>query len=205
FLEESVRTLVETGALDGKRGAYGLTSPLTQVEVPATVQAILAARIDRLPAEHKRLLQVASVVGKDIPRALLRVVADLRDQALQRGLDRLQAAEFLSETSLYPEPEYRFKHALTQEVAYGSLLDDQRRELHARIVDAIETRDPDCLAEHVDRLAHHAVRAERWDKAVEYLPQAGKRAALRSAHRAAVDCLERPWWRSAACRKSRIP
>jgi predicted ATPase len=190
FLEESVRALVETGALAGERGAYRLTTALTRIEVPATVQAVLAARIDRLPSQDKRLLQVASVVGKDVPGGLLQAIADLADEALQSGLGHLQAAEFLYETSLYPEPEYTFKHALTHEVAYGGLLHDRHRDLHARIVDAIEARHANRLAEHIDRLAYHASRAERWDKATEYLHQAGIRAADRSAHRSAIDWLE---------------
>jgi tetratricopeptide (TPR) repeat protein len=190
FLEESVRALVETGALEGERGAYRLTTALTRIEVPATVQAILAARIDRLPPQDKRLLQVASVVGKDAPWVLLQAIADLPDDALQSGLGHLQTAEFLYETGLYPEPEYIFKHALTHEVAYGGLLHERRRELHARIMDAIEARYPGRLAEHIDRLAYHASRAERWDKAVEYLHRAGTRAADRSAHRAAIEMLE---------------
>jgi class 3 adenylate cyclase/tetratricopeptide (TPR) repeat protein len=190
FLEESVRTLIETGALTGERGAYRLARPLPAIQVPATVQAVLAARIDRLPPEDKRLLQVAAVVGKDVPGVLLQAIAELPDDALRRGLDHLQAAEFLYETSLYPDLEYSFKHALTHEVAYGGLLHDRCRSLHARIVDAIEARYPDRLAEQVDRLAYHASRAERWDKAAEYLQRAGTRAAERSAHRAAVDWLE---------------
>src|SRR5207237_7373173 len=130
------------------------------------VQAILAARIDRLAAEDKRLLQTASVVGKDVPFALLQAIADLSDEALRAGLDCLQAAEFLYETSLYPEVEYTFKHALTYDVAYQSLLHDRRRALHARIADAIERLYRDRLAEQVERLAHHALRGEVWDRAL---------------------------------------
>jgi class 3 adenylate cyclase/tetratricopeptide (TPR) repeat protein len=190
FLEESVRALVETGALSGEHGAYRLARPLPSIQVPATVQAVLAARIDRLPPGDKALLQTASVVGKDVPLALLQAIAEPVEDELYAAIGRLQAAEFLYETLLYPDLEYSFKHALTHEVAYGGLLHDRRRELHARIVDAIEARYPDRLAEHIDRLAYHASRAERWDKAAEYLQRAGTRAAERSAHRAAVDWLE---------------
>jgi class 3 adenylate cyclase/tetratricopeptide (TPR) repeat protein len=190
FLEESVRTLVETSVLTGARGAYRVAKPVEQIQVPATVQAILAARIDRLPPEEKGLLQVAAVVGKDVPYAILRVIADRPEEELRHDLAHLQAAEFLYEASLFPDPEYTFTHALTHEVAYGSLLQERRRTLHARIVDAIEARHPDRLAEHVGRLADHALRAERWGKAFEYLHRAGTRAAERSAHRAAVDWLE---------------
>ena len=103
FLEETVRTLVETKVLEGQRGRYRLTQPVQAIQVPATVQVMLAARIDRLSPEDKRLLQVASVVGKDVPFALLQAVADLPDETLRRGLDRLQAAEFLYETGLFPD------------------------------------------------------------------------------------------------------
>ena len=156
FLEETVRTLVETKALAGERGRYRLTQPVQAIQVPATVQAMLAARIDRLPPEDKRLLQIASVVGKDVPFALLQAIAELPDEALRRGLDHLQAAEFLYETGLYPDLEYSFKHALTHEVTYGGLLQERRRELHARIVEAIETL-------HRDRLggADRAARPSR--------------------------------------------
>ena len=166
FIEESIRTLVETGALTGHRGAYRLTRPIQAIEVPATVQVILAARIDRLPAEDKQLLQTASVIGKDLPFVLLHAVAEAAEEAVQRGLAHLQTAEFLYETRLFPDPEYTFKHALTHEVTYGTLLQERRKALHARIVGAIERFYPDRLTEHVERLAHHAVRGEVWEKAV---------------------------------------
>ena len=138
FLEESVRTLVETGGLVGEPGAYRLAQPLHSIQVPATVQAVLAARIDRLPPEAKRLLQTAAVIGTEVPCPLLTAIADLPDTELHRHLAHLQAAEFLYETRLFPELEYTFKHALTHEVAYGSLLHERRRVLHARIVEALE-------------------------------------------------------------------
>jgi tetratricopeptide (TPR) repeat protein len=190
FLEETVRTLVETGVLCGERGAYALTTRFESAGVPATVQAVLAARIDRLPPDDKRLLQSAAVVGKDVPVALLEAIAELRPAWLQQGLADLQAAEFLYETRLFPEVEYTFKHALTHEVAYGSLLHDRRRALHARIVDVIEREAPDRRIEQVERLAHHAVRGELWEQAVRYLRQAGAKAAARSAHREAAAYLE---------------
>ena len=181
FLEETVRTLVETKALDGPRGRYRLAQPVQAIQVPATVQVVLAARIDRLSSEDKRLLQVAAVVGKDVPFTLLQAIAELPDEALRRGLDHLHAAEFLDETELFPDLEYAFKHALTHEVTYGGLLQERRRELHARIVDAIETLHRDRLGEHTERLAHHALRGEIREKAVPYLRQAGIKAAARSA------------------------
>src|SRR5262249_23041629 len=158
FVEETIRTLVETKALVGKQGGYRLTQPIGAIQIPSTVQAMLAARIDRLPPEEKRLLQVASVVGKDVPLGLLQSVADVSFEALRGCLDHLQTAEFVYEIGLSPDPEYSFKHALTHEVAYGSLLQDRRREIHARVVDAIETLHANRLTEHVERLAHHAHR-----------------------------------------------
>jgi tetratricopeptide (TPR) repeat protein len=190
FIEESIRTLVETGTLTGERGVYRLTRPIQAIEVPATVQVILAARIDRLSADDKQLLQTASVIGKDVPFVLLQAVAEATEEVVQRGLTHLQAAEFLYETRLFPDPEYTFKHALTHEVTYGTLLQERRKTLHARIVGAIERSYPDRLSEHVERLAHHAVRGEMWDQAVTYLRQAGVKALTRSANREAVTCFE---------------
>jgi class 3 adenylate cyclase/tetratricopeptide (TPR) repeat protein len=190
FLEESVRTLVETGVLAGERGAYLLAKPFQSVQVPATVQSVLAARIDRLPPEEKRLLQTAAVIGTEVPLPLLRAIAEMSDDELRRGLAHLQAAEFLYETSLFPELTYTFKHALTHEVAYGSLLQERRRGLHARIVEALGALYPDRLDEQVERLGHHAFRGEMWDKAVTYFRQAGAKAGSRFAYREAVACFE---------------
>lgn len=168
-------------ALAGDRGRYRLTQPLQALQVPPTVQTILAARIDRLSPEDKYLLQVASVVGKDVSFMLLQAIAEPPDERLRGSLDRLQAAEFLYETGLYPDLEYSFKHVLTHEVAYGALLSDKRRILHARIVNAIETLHCERLGEYTERLAHHALRGELREKAVHYLRQAGLKAFERWA------------------------
>jgi tetratricopeptide (TPR) repeat protein len=185
-----VRALVETGVLVGDRGAYRLATALPTVQVPATVQAVLTARIDRLPPKEKRLLQTAAVIGTEVPLALLQAIAEMPDEALRMGLAHLQAAEFLYETRLFPDLEYTFKHALTHEVAYGSILQERRRTLHTGIVEALERLAPERLAEQVDRLAHHALRGEVWDKAVTYGRQAGARALARSAYRQAVTTFE---------------
>jgi predicted ATPase/class 3 adenylate cyclase len=217
FLEESVRTLVETGGLIGEHGAYRLAHPLEGFQVPTTVQAVLAARIDRLPAEEKRLLQTAAVLGTEVLVALLHTIADVPEAVLLRHLSALQSAEFLYETRLFPEHEYTFKHALTHEVAYSSLLLERRRGLHARLVETLEalageggtlscapsavadagnglcpapTQSRQRLAEQVERLAHHALRGEVWDKALTYCRQAGEKAMARSVHREAVGYLE---------------
>ena len=186
FLEETVRTLLETKALEGSSGSYRLTRPIEAIQVPATVQVILASRIDRLSLEDKHLLQIAAVIGRRVPFSLLRAVADLPDDALRGGLDRLQAAEFVYETGLFPDLEYSFKHAITQEVAYGGILQDRRRELHAQIVSSIETLHHNRLGEQIELLAHHALRGELREKAVSYLFQAGLKAGRHSALRIAA-------------------
>jgi len=189
FLEESVRTLVESRALSGGAGAYRLDRDLGSIQIPATVQAILATRIDRLRPELKRVLQAASVIGKDVPFMVLEPIAEMSGDDLRSALQELQTAEFLYEITLFPNLEYTFKHALTHEVTYGSLLQDRRRALHAHIVDAIERLNAERLAEHVELLAHHAVRGEVSDKAARYLREAGTKAFLRSATADAVGYL----------------
>jgi class 3 adenylate cyclase/tetratricopeptide (TPR) repeat protein len=190
FLEESVHTLVETEVLGGKRGAYRLEKPLPSIQVPATVQAVLAARIDRLPPDEKGLLQAAAVIGTDVPLVLLQAIAECQEEPLHLGLTHLQAAEFLYETRLFPEIEYTFKHALTHQVAYESLLQERRRALHGRIVEALEALAGDRIAEQVERLAHHALRGEVWDKALVYGRQAGEKVEARSAYPEAVGYFE---------------
>jgi class 3 adenylate cyclase/predicted ATPase len=187
FLEETVRTLVEAKALVGERGNYRFVGAIESIQLPATVQAVLAARIDRLSPEEKRLLQSAAVIGKDVPFALLETIADQSQEELRPCLSGLQAAEFLYETRLFPDVEYTFKHALTHEVAYGSVLQERRRSLHARIVQAVERLYPDRLTENVELLAHHALRGELWEKAVEYLHQAGSKAAARCTYKEAAS------------------
>ena len=190
FLEESVRSLAETGALLGERGAYRLAQPQPSIQVPATVQAVIAARIDRLSATDKTLLQTASVLGKDVPLGLLQGIAKVAEDELRAAIGRLQAGGFLYEAGFLPDMEYAFAHALTHEVAYGSLLQDRRRALHVRIVETIERTYPTRLAEYVDRLSHHAFLGQDWAKAVTYLQQAGAKALARSVHREAVRCFE---------------
>jgi class 3 adenylate cyclase/tetratricopeptide (TPR) repeat protein len=190
FLEESVRTLVETQVLVGAPGAYRLAGALPSIQVPATVQAVLAARIDRLPPEEKQLLQTAAVIGTEVPLALLQALAEAPEAPLRLGLAHLQAAEFLYEARLFPDIEYTFKHALTQQVAYEMLLQEQRRALHVRIVETLEALAGDRVTEQVERLAHHAVRGEVWDKALAYCRQAGEKVMARSAHREAMGYFE---------------
>ena len=197
FLEESVRALVEMQVLAGERGAYRLAKEFGAIQVPATVQAILAARIDRLPPDDKRLLQTASVIGKDLPWALLLAVAGVSEDELRAGLARLQAGEFVYEAKLFPDVEYTFKHALTHEVAYGSLLLERRRAVHRELVRAIERVYADRLAEHAERLAHHAFRGELWSTALRYLDQTGTLATQPSIDAAlgGPESAGNLWWR----------
>ena len=165
-------------------------APITTIALPVTVQSVLAARIDRLGPEDKRLLQSASVIGKDFALALLGEIADADVDTVQRGLANLQAAEFIYETRLFPDREYTFKHALTHDVTYGGLLAERRQLLHANIVEAIERLHADRLTEHVDRLAYHARRGGVWEKAHSFGVQAGRRASAQSANRAALEAFQ---------------
>jgi predicted ATPase len=137
FLEESIQAVVESGALAADRGAYRLERTVDTLSVPATVQAVLAARIDRLAPEDKRLIQASAVVGKDVPLSLLREIADMPDEELRSALVRLRAAELLYEQHATPDVGFTFKHALTHDVAYEGLLHERRRALHTRLVEAI--------------------------------------------------------------------
>lgn len=162
----------------------------TPLPVPETVHAVLAARIDRLPPTATRLLRTAAAIGMEVPFPLLQAIAEQSQESLQQSLEHLQHAEFLYETRLLPDPIYTFKHALTHEVAYGSLLQGRRRALHVRVMEAIEQLYPDRLAEQVEKLAHHALRGEVWNKTLLYCRQAAERAMARSAYREAVGYFE---------------
>jgi adenylate cyclase len=196
FTEEVAQTLIESGHLEGERGAYRLVTPIDQLEVPATVQALLAARIDRLGEREKRLLQVASVIGKDFAEPLLVAVAELPADELKAALAELRTAEFVYEQAIYPVVEYSFKHPLTQEVALGSQLKERRRTVHAAVARAIEEQHAEHLEERAALLAHH------YEEAGEILP------AIRWHRRAAewvehtdVSAATRHWQRVRALRR----
>jgi class 3 adenylate cyclase/tetratricopeptide (TPR) repeat protein len=191
FAEESVRSLVETGVLVGEKGAYRPGLRIDEIRIPNTVQNVLADRIDRLPREEKRLLQIAAVIGVIVPLPLLRAVAGLPEDDLRRYVSHLQTAEFLYETNLFPEVEYSFKHALTTEVAYGALLHERRTTLHGLIVKALEEMTENIPHDHLEQLAHHAFQGELWDKAVTYLRDAGAKAVSNSAFLVALSSYER--------------
>ena len=189
FMEEVVQTLVEEGTLSGDRGQYHLAGAPTDLQIPPTVQGILAARIDRLASEEKALLQQLSVIGRQFPVSLVKQVVTEPEDVLYRVLSALQAKEFLYEQPAFPESEYLFKHALTQEVAYGTVLQEQRRVLHERTGQALEALYAEKLVDHYSELAHHYSHSGNTQKAVEYLYLAGQQAAQRSAHAEAVTRL----------------
>jgi tetratricopeptide (TPR) repeat protein len=190
FLEESVYELAQSGALTGERGDYHLAHPVTSIHVPSTVRSVLEARIDRLPMRDKRVLQCAAVIGEQVPTGLLEAVADLTSDDTRDALARLREAEFLEEQSLFPEPTYGFRNALTQDVAYGSLLHDRRRALHARVMAALEQLHAGELDEMAETLTHHASHAELWEQTVRYARRAGLKTRAGRSGREAVAFFE---------------
>src|SRR5262249_4844832 len=191
FAEGRVRSLVETGGLVGEKGAYRPGLKIDEIRIPSTIQNLLADRIDRLPLAQKHLLQTAAVIGLVVPFRLLSAVAELPEDELYEYLAKLQSAEFIHETKLFPEVEYSFKHALTNEVAYGALLHDRRTWLHARTVIALEMIAGGNLNDYIETLAHHAFEGELWEKAVFFLRQAGAKATKRFANVETVAFLKR--------------
>jgi len=176
FMEETVQVLLDDGALM-RNGAIHLTKPLAELKIPPTVQAILAARIDRLPPDEKELLQTLAVIGREFALSLVRrAVGGRKDDELERMLAALQMAEFIYEQPATVDVEYIFKHALTQEVAYNSLLIERRKLLHERAGEALEALYTSRLDDHLAELAHHYGRSANLRKAVHYLRQATRKA-----------------------------
>ena len=191
FLQEMVRALAEAGVLGGGLGAYSKAGAWSGRLVPASVRGVLAARIDRLRPEEKRLLQTAAVIGERFALVLLhRLLSDVTPEEINARLQRLLAAGFVYEASLLPEPRYAFIHALTQEVAYEGLLQERRRQIHAALVAVLEATYSARLGEHAEVLAYHAARGELWARVALYARQAGLRAAGQSAYREAVRQFE---------------
>jgi class 3 adenylate cyclase/tetratricopeptide (TPR) repeat protein len=182
FIEETIRTLVETGVLRMRAGGYELTREVREIQIPETVQSVIAARIDSLSSKRKTLLQIASVIGAEIPIPLLHEVVDLADTELQKLLAELQAAQFLYEAPNAATFQLKFRHALVHEVAYGSLVSAKRQMLHARVLRAMESQNRVNRQDLVESLAHHAVNAALWKEAVTYLCQAGDKAVELSAY-----------------------
>jgi class 3 adenylate cyclase/pimeloyl-ACP methyl ester carboxylesterase len=187
FLEESVRVLADTGVLAGARGAYRLTREPDAIEIPPSVAAIIAARIDRLGAAEKTVLQLAAVIGEEVPLTLIEAVAELPADELHGALADLRARELLYEARLFPDIAYAFRHGLTRRVAYDGLLHESRRALHARIAEALETRHADSLEEVVETLAHHFEQGAAWPKAAMYFLRAAAKAKQRYTYPTALE------------------
>jgi hypothetical protein len=189
-MEETVQVLLDEGSLVREGAAAHLTKPIGDLKIPPTVQAILAARIDRLPAEEKDLLQALAVMGKEFKLSLVRAVNGKTDDELNRMLGNLQLAEFIYEQPAVGDIEYSFKHALTQEVAYNSVLIERRKLLHERVGAAIEKLYADRMDDHLAELAHHYGRSANPRKAVEYLRRAGEQANERGSNTESVAYLK---------------
>jgi len=189
FLEEIGHALLDTGAVRNEGNQLVLARSAATIVVPDRVQDVIAARIDRLGEDQKRTIQVASVIGREFALRLLRRVIEATER-LERALAELKSLEFLYERAALVDVEYVFKHALTQDVAYESMLQARRRELHARIGAAIEELYADRLEERVEELAHHFTRGEVWDRAARYVRQAGDRAAALCVDAKAVEFYE---------------
>jgi class 3 adenylate cyclase/predicted ATPase len=181
FMEETVQVLLDEGALV-RNGGMHLTRPISELKIPPTVQGILAARIDRLPQDGKDLLQTLAVIGREFPLSMIRAVAPKPDDDINRLLDDLQLGEFIYEQPAVGDAEYVFKHALTQEVSYNSVLIERRAQLHERIGATLETLYANSIDDHLDILAHHYSRTGNARKALEYLERAGRQAVQRSAY-----------------------
>ena len=190
FMEEMVQSLFEEGMLQ-RNGVVTLARPISTIKVPPTVQAVLASRVDRLQPAEKELLQTLAVIGAQFTLALVQMVMLKSSDALEQLLSQLQLREFINEQPTVAEIEYAFKHALTQQVAYNSVLIERRKTLHERTGDAIERLFNDRLDDYVTDLAHHYDLSGNLRKAIKYLERAGRRAAVQAAHLEAVGYLTR--------------
>src|ERR1700687_5887430 len=188
FIEEIVQALFDEGAVV-RNGAVKVTRSLSQLRLPPTVQGILASRIDRQPGEHKQLLQTLAVIGRESSLSLLAQVASQPDTALLRMLTELRAAEFIYEQPAAGGVEYVFKHALTQEVAYNSLLIERRKQLHEKAGHAMESIFAVQLDDHLTQLAHHYSHSANLDKASDFLSRAGPQVLQRAALPVAIGRL----------------
>ncbi len=190
FLEETVRALVAQGQIAGAPGAYRALGRVDELAIPDTMRSVIAARIDQLPPAEYRLVQIAAVLGRDLPKALLQSLSSLPADAFEAALAHLRDLEILFEIQSYPTVELSFKHALIQRVIYDGLLKSERRQVHASALRAMELLYRNSIDEQVERLAEHAVRAEEWSQAVKYSAQAADRAVEQSGYQRAAQFLE---------------
>ena len=209
FLEELVQALADTRRLEGEPGDYRLSKPAERIEIPQTIQTVLAARIDRLDGMPKTLLQTSAVIGADVSVALLCGMLEVAPGKIAGDLKTLERADFLRRVKRVGS-DYSFKHEFIREVAYGTMLSGARRALHAKAIATIESRFADRLDEHIDRLADHAFVAELWEKAVPYQLRSCRRAVKRGANQDAIAIYRRGletlshWPASAAKTKAEI-
>jgi class 3 adenylate cyclase/tetratricopeptide (TPR) repeat protein len=180
FVEELTHSLLENGSIQRQDHQYVLTKEAADIQVPATIQGIIAARMDRIEDSLKRIMQVASVIGREFAYRILQTIMGMQEE-LKSSLINLQGLELIYEKSLFPELEYIFKHALTQEVAYNSLLQKRKKEIHEKIGNAIEELYPDRLEEYYELLAYHYTKSDNKQKAVAYLDLANQKAARLNA------------------------
>ena len=191
FIEEIIRSLVESGVVGGESGAHHMTEPEADIDIPSSLEAVIAARLDRLSPQTRRLLHAAAVIGKDLPLELLRRVAEPTGDAFDTALKSAEAAEIIYPTRPGTSGEYTFKRWVTQDVAYRNLLKSQRKELHAKVVAAIEDLYEGRFDDQIDRLADHAFRGELWERAVQYLTRACSRAIGQATNREAIAMFDR--------------
>src|SRR5262249_39333544 len=186
FVEEVTRSLLEDGSLRRENGRVVLARDLAEVAVPDTIHDVLSARIDRLADDARRAIQVAAVIGREFALRLLERITDA-GTGVRTQVEELRALELIYEKVAHPELAFMFKHALTHDVAYESVLDDRRRQLHRTIALAIEELYADRLAELFETLAHHFERAGEWERALDYHERAADKAAGNFANRAVID------------------
>ncbi len=191
FVEETVRALIESGVLVGGPGEYTLREPNPEIEIPPTAAALIAARIDALPPETKALAQSAAVIGNEMSVDVLRRMSGLEEAEFAPRLAAAVDSGLMYQVQHFPSALCGFRHALNQEVAYGSLLGAQRKALHSRVVEVFEDVHRERISEHVERLAEHSFRGEQWDKCIRYHIMAASRAASRFANDEAVQILDR--------------
>ncbi len=189
FLEECVHNLVQRGLFAGGRGAHRLTGSVASIDVPPSIRSLIEARIDQLPTEAKNVLHCAAIIGQQVPVRLLEEIVDLPAEEVLAILVQLRGVGLIDQIVEFPEPSYAFHHALTHDVAYGSLLHDHRRALHVRVLEAMEREHPEERTAYVEHLAHHALKGELWAKAVEYLRDSGNKALSNGGSQEAIDFL----------------
>ncbi len=190
YTEEVTKSLLESGVLHRRDGSFELARPVEELRLPTTIQEVILSRIDRLQGAAREALQLGSVIGREFTGRLLARISNL-DSKLDEALNELKRLDLVYQKGYFPEHSYMFKHALTHDVAYSTLLRERRRGVHRRVGAAIEELYPDRLAEQVETLAHHYSEGEAWDKALDYLVKAGDKAAGAYANKEALDYYQR--------------